>query len=179
MNERKTITAVIMITALAVMVSVAGPAHVGPASAYPPADVTGAVNPDVTQQNLSNTVCAPTDPQRAKGKKTYIQSLRPPTSYTDKLKGLSMQALHLPGPMDAYEEDHLISIENGGHPKDPKNLWPEPWEGPYGAHVKDAVENAVHKELCAGTMSLIDAQTCLASDWVACGRRLSVKSVPQ
>jgi len=29
-----------------------------------------------------------------------------------------------------YEEDHFISLEVGGHPKDPKNLWPEMYELP-------------------------------------------------
>jgi len=32
-----------------------------------------------------------------------------------------------------YEEDHLISLENGGDPKDPKNLWPEPYNTKVGA----------------------------------------------
>jgi len=26
-----------------------------------------------------------------------------------------------------YEEDHLISLENGGNLRDPRNLWPEPY----------------------------------------------------
>jgi hypothetical protein len=29
--------------------------------------------------------------------------------------------------MACYEEDHLISIEDGGDPTDPRNLWPEPY----------------------------------------------------
>src|SRR5216683_2609243 len=29
-----------------------------------------------------------------------------------------------------YEEDHLVSLELGGHPRDPRNLWPERWGTP-------------------------------------------------
>jgi hypothetical protein len=56
-----------------------------------------------------------------------------------------------------YEEDHFISLELGGHPRDPKNLWPEMWgtpgtplteRGPFpshlvGAQTKDHVERAL------------------------------------
>jgi len=78
-----------------------------------------------------------------------------------------------------YQEDHLISLELGGHPRDPKNLWPEMWgtvaqpltsRGPFppelvGAKAKDAVENALHKEVCAGTLTLQAAQAIIATDW--------------
>jgi hypothetical protein len=33
--------------------------------------------------------------------------------------------------MACYEENHLISLEDGGDPMDPRNLWPEP----YNTHV--------------------------------------------
>jgi hypothetical protein len=44
----------------------------------------------------------------------------------------------------AYEEDHLISLEIGGAPSAEANLWPEPYNGPEGARVKDVVENKLH-----------------------------------
>jgi hypothetical protein len=64
-----------------------------------------------------------------------------------------------------YEEDHLISLELGGAPKDPKNLWPEPWNGPYGAHTKDKLENKLHKMVCAGSIALKTAQRLEAKNW--------------
>jgi len=78
-----------------------------------------------------------------------------------------------------YEEDHFISLELGGHPRDPKNLWPEMWgtpatpltsKGPFpphlvGAKSKDAVENALHKEVCAGALTLKEAQNIISTDW--------------
>ncbi|SRR5213594_2269734 len=78
-----------------------------------------------------------------------------------------------------YEEDHFISLELGGNPTDEKNLWPEPWGTPatpltsrdpfppdlVGAKAKDAVENALHKEVCAGTLTLKEAQEIISTDW--------------
>ncbi len=52
------------------------------------------------------------------------------------------------------ELDHLIPRELGGA-DDVQNLWPEPWAD---AHMKDARENALHKAVCAGTISLSAAQ---------------------
>jgi hypothetical protein len=64
----------------------------------------------------------------------------------------------------AYEVDHLISREIGGA-DDVKNLWPQPYTGPWNAHLKDKVENRLHVEVCAGHLSLEDAQTQIKTDW--------------
>ncbi len=55
--------------------------------------------------------------------------------------------------MGCYEEDHLISLENGGHPRDSRNLWPEPYftriDGKVvGARQKDVVENYIRNAIC-------------------------------
>jgi hypothetical protein len=34
-----------------------------------------------------------------------------------------------------------------------------------GAKTKDAVENALHTEVCAGSLTLQAAQTVIATDW--------------
>ena len=59
-----------------------------------------------------------------------------------------------------YEVDHLISLELGGS-NSPKNLWPqkEHGYGNYSAATKDRVENALHARVCAGTMTLAQAQS--------------------
>jgi hypothetical protein len=54
-----------------------------------------------------------------------------------------------------YQEDHLISLELGGHPTDPRNLWPEPY--PRASEV-DSIENELNAKLCSGQMSLEQAQ---------------------
>ena len=48
-----------------------------------------------------------------------------------------------------------------GNPTDPKNLWPEPFQTSIpdgGAHAKDKVENYLHAEVCAGSLTLEQAQ---------------------
>lgn len=119
----------------------------------------GAVNDKITQDNIGRNICK-------KGWST--KSIRPTSSYTTRLKKQQMAEY---GYKDAdtslYEEDHLISLEIGGHPTDPKNLWPQPWDGKYGAHAKDKIENRLHKLVCDGTLTLHQAQHMIATDWVA------------
>ena len=67
---------------------------------------------------------------------------------------------------EACEIDHLISRELGGDDK-PENLWPQPYTQHPGAHEKDWLENKLHKEVCAGTISLADAQKEIKDDWYA------------
>ncbi len=65
-----------------------------------------------------------------------------------------------------YEVDHLISLELGGS-NDIANLWPEPAEPRPGFHEKDKVENYLHQQVCSGAMSLADAQSVIANDWLS------------
>ena len=146
--------------------------RVGPTYIYPNPKLTpGLVNLDITQANIDQTICNP---------QWSTKSIRPPVTYTNDLK--AKQLAH-PNYKDKnpshYEEDHFISLEIGGHPRDPRNLWPEPWGtpaqpltsiGPFPAHLvgaktKDAVENQLHKEVCDGTLTLRQAQGIIATDW--------------
>ena len=108
----------------------------------------GAINPDVTQENIGSTICAA----------GWTKTIRPPAAYTTKLKIQQLRAEGVTGRASDYEEDHLIPLELGGHPTDESNLWPEPWNGPNGAHAKDRVENKLHRKVCNGQISLQDAQ---------------------
>jgi len=49
----------------------------------------------------------------------------------------------------------LISLELGGHPTDPRNLWPEPY--PRASDV-DSIENDLNAKVCSGRLSLEAAQ---------------------
>lgn len=62
------------------------------------------------------------------------------------------------------EIDHLISRELGGA-DDVKNLWPQSYQGPWNAHMKDRVENRLHVEVCKGNITLQDAQHDISTDW--------------
>jgi hypothetical protein len=72
----------------------------------------------------------------------------------------------------AYELDHLISLELGGAPRDPANLWPEASDPRPGFHEKDQAENYLHKQVCSGAMSLRQAQSAIATDWRTVYRQL-------
>ena len=118
----------------------------------------GVVNPAVTQANIHSTICVP----------GYSKSIRPPNSYTRqlKLKQLSGGPYRSNLGPQAFEEDHLISLELGGHPTDPRNLWPQHWSTPLGAREKDRLENYLHTQVCSGHMTLKAAQTAISSNWI-------------
>jgi hypothetical protein len=67
-----------------------------------------------------------------------------------------------------YEVDHLISLELGGS-NDVANLWPQAYGGqPWNALVKDRLERELHRRVCAGLMTLAEAQSEIRTDWTAC-----------
>jgi hypothetical protein len=119
----------------------------------------GALNTSVTQANISTTVC----------KSGWTATIRPTVTYTNKLKETQLKTTYASytkiwgASATGYEEDHLISLQLGGNPSDPKNLWPEPYAG-NGARKKDVVETALKRLVCAGTIKLADAQKAIL-DW--------------
>jgi hypothetical protein len=145
-------------------------AHVGPADIYPdPERTPGAGNPDITQDNIRQTICNP---------RWSTKSVRPEVSYTNHLKVEQIREYAYPdSSVKDYEEDHFIPLELGGNPTDPRNLWPEPYETSIpdgGAHAKDKVENYLHAEVCSGSLTLAQAQQEITEDWY----RVYTTSVP-
>jgi len=67
---------------------------------------------------------------------------------------------------EGCEVDHLISRELGGADAE-DNLWPQPYTQHPGAHEKDWLENTLHKEVCAGKITLPAAQNQIQTDWYA------------
>lgn len=152
------------------------PHRFGPIDIYPNSTITpGVINPDVTQSNIMQTICV----------SGWTATIRPPASYTTalKIKQLAQMGNIKPDQVDGhgkslciegtsntacYEEDHFISLELGGNPTDPNNLWPEPYTASIpngGAKSKDSVENNLRKAVCGGTMTLVQAQTIISTDW--------------
>lgn len=118
----------------------------------------GAANPAVTQANIQQTICV----------SGYTATIRPPASYTTGLKRQQLASGHAyQGDTNTrdYEEDHLISLEVGGSPDSPQNLWPEPYTGSDGAKTKDKIENKLHDLVCSGRLSLAAAQHAIATNW--------------
>jgi hypothetical protein len=142
----------------------------GPSVIYPdPERTPGAVNPDISQDNIRETICNP---------RWSTRFIRPEAGYTNRLK---VEQIAEYGYSDSrvrdYEEDHFIPLELGGNPTDPKNLWPEPFDTSVadgGAHAKDRVENYLHAEVCSGSLTLEQAQHEITEDWY----RVYSESVP-
>jgi hypothetical protein len=118
----------------------------------------GAIDPRITQADIHSTICV----------SGYSASVRPAAAYTTALKIRQLAAgysYHGDPRTGDYEEDHLISLELGGSPTSPKNLWPEPYAAREGARVKDRIENKLHELVCAGELSLRTAQHAIAVNW--------------
>lgn len=71
----------------------------------------GATSPAVTQANLARTICHP----------GYTRTIRPPQSVTGPEKTANIRSYHYTGPRGDAEYDHLVSLELGGDPNDPRN----------------------------------------------------------
>jgi hypothetical protein len=125
------------------------------AFALGPASAVGVVDPTVTQDNIKATICV----------SGYTGTVRPPASWTDKLKVSKVAILQLPGKLSDYELDHRVPIEVGGAPRDPANLWPQPWKGDRNAHMKDRLENAVHRDVCAGRLTLAQGRAIFLGEF--------------
>jgi hypothetical protein len=133
-------------------------AHGAAAPALPnPAFTPGAIDPAVTPQNLQSTVCV----------KGYTAKVRPDKKYTNRMKRQQLRQFNYAdrNPQN-YEQDHLIPLSIGGNPSDPKNLWPQPRAGQWGAEQKNDLEFVVYKMVCNGDISLADAQQRVARNWI-------------
>jgi hypothetical protein len=127
--------------------------HVLPDGAHP-----GVVNPAVTQANIKATIC----------RSGWTATVRPPTSYTDKLRAEATPPGHKPG---EGELDHRLSLEDSGHPSDPANLWWMIYADHYGARVKDVLETKLKREVCAGKITLDEARAALLGNWLVAYER--------
>lgn len=121
-----------------------------------PSCTPGSYNPDVTQSTIGSTICVA----------GWTATVRPPTSYTNPLK---VQGIADYGYKDTtlsdYEEDHLVPLELGGAPRDPKNLWPEPQYGSPTASTKDGVETKLKNAVCGGRITLSSARSAIRNNW--------------
>lgn len=130
-----------------------------PVPLHPP---SGALNDDVTQSNIRQTICV----------SGWTATVRPSTSYTNGLKARLLREQGLPrSDAPKYELDHLIPLALGGHPRKPENLWLQSWTGEWNAHVKDRLEVKLKTMVCKGQISLQRARHAIATDWVAAFKR--------
>jgi hypothetical protein len=93
------------------------------------------VNPDVTPENIDETICV----------KGYSSSIRPPLDT-----------------IGDYILDHRINIAIGGSPTSLHNLQ---LEDRFESFEKDRAENRAHSLVCTHRLSLREAQAIMYSDW--------------
>ena len=138
--------ALVLAAAALLVLAIAVPLHHGTASSAAVLPrVPGVLNPDVTQETIGSTICV----------HGWTATVRPPVEYTNDLKVKQMPEYGETGSPSDYQEDHLISLELGGDPADPRNLWPEPY--PRAADV-DRIENELNAKVCSGKLSLREGQ---------------------
>lgn len=204
--KARMVSAIFLVSAVMILAhSVQGQSHRDdPTNIYPDSARTpGAANPEITQANIKDNIC---------NRHWSTRLVRPPSRYTSSLKRRQLRQFgdtvhqtraQLIDPatgkvnatrraaksdnMACYEEDHLVSLENGGNPTNPKNLWPEPYNTRVGgtimgARQKDVVEGFIHDEICYDIpgskknsyiratipITLKRGQAILARDWYAC-----------
>lgn len=112
----------------------------------------GALNPDVTQDTIHKTICAP----------GWVDTVQPPTSYTSALKIQQMRNFNETGSPLNYKEDHLVPLSLGGAPMDVTNLFPQPTAK---TTEKEDLEEQLHQAVCSGQLTLADAQAKIRHDW--------------
>ena len=125
--------------------------------------VSGALNSDVTQASIGTTICSP----------GWTKTVRPSGSFTTPIKRRLLSSQELPGYLADYELDHLVSLALGGAPRDLANLWMQPYEHKgarfapdgRGSESKDTVESTLNRDVCAGRLTLAEAQRRIAADW--------------
>jgi len=112
--------------------------------------VPGALNPDVTQANVHETVC----------RIGWTHTIRPPVTWSQPLKHqlAAAQGIRV---QDA-ELDHLIPLNLGGAPRDPANLWLQRWDE---ARAKDDDELELYHAVCSGRITLEQAQRRILDKW--------------
>ena len=116
----------------------------------------GATNPEVTQNNIDQTICV----------SGWTSSVRPNETYTEDLKERQIYYYNYTDKyLSDYEEDHLVPLEVGGSPASPYNLWPEPHYGNFTSYMKDSLENYANAQVCDGKVPLTVAQSWFMTNW--------------
>lgn len=112
----------------------------------------GAIDPAITQANLTTTIC----------KTGWRDNAYPAVAVDNQMRIDSARSYGLPPDYEG-EYDHLVSRMLGGSSEDARNRWPQPEAKP---NPKDRIEIALHESVCANMITLATAQQALATDWV-------------
>jgi len=135
--------------------------HAGPPAAYPNSTLTPG---DVLVGVTAAQVCTP----------GYATGVRDVTTAE---KAVVYSRYGVSPVFGEHEVDHFIPLELGGS-NVVTNLWPEPYVPVPGAHEKDRAEYYLHYQVCAGTMTLQQAQDAIRTDWYAVYLQIPSRTAP-
>jgi hypothetical protein len=130
-----------------------------------PGCTPGAIDPAVTQANISSTIC----------KKGWTATVRAPEDQTRAFKKISLAAYG-----QSYsrltELDHFLPLELGGS-NSVSNLWPEPNDATATSvnNPKDGVEDSLNHAVCRHQVTLKAAQYAMATNWTTAKQVLGLK----
>lgn len=126
------------------------------------ANAAGAIALQVTQKNISSTICV----------SGYTKTVRPSVNYTNRIKKSMLSTAGIEAAASSrFELDHIIPLALGGHPSALANFQLQPWEGGSGARRKDVLEVKLQCLVCEGKISLEEAQREIAGDWLVASRK--------
>lgn len=116
------------------------------------------INARVAEKTIKETICV----------HGWTKSIRPPVSYTNEIKREMMAEIGVPAEAEAeIKLDHIIPLALGGSPDSKLNLMLQPDDE---AKDKDRVEVCLARMVCAGKVSLVDAQKAIWQNWRTAGR---------
>jgi hypothetical protein len=125
----------------------------------------GATDPAVTQATIHTTICVD----------GYTKTVRSVTE-AERQEVARRYGVPVADLKSRVEVDHFESLEIGGS-NDLANLWPQYYrvagDPPeyLGAREKDVVETSLHRAVCAGKMTLAEAQEAIRS-WPSAYRKI-------
>jgi len=110
----------------------------------------------VTQQSVADTICRP----------GYADAVSPPldTVMAHKDRLLAARGIDPDDGAD-YALDRRVPVLLGGSPDAPENFDLLPWAGHAGERRKELLAARLKRCVCAGRMSLADAQSAIVGNW--------------
>jgi hypothetical protein len=123
-----------------------------PLSSDGASNLTGMIDPRVTQNNIQTNIC----------RRGWTRTVRPSREVIDAIKRNLVADMRV-NPRD-YELDHIVPLDLGGAPLDLRNLMLRPRAGACNAHQKATLERQLSIMVCAGDVTLNGAQREIATD---------------
>lgn len=119
-------------------------------------------NAHVSQATIAQTICQP----------GYTRAVRPPTNFTNSVKQALLKRAGYPeSEVYKYKLDYVVPVALGGHPRKLENFELIRREGPNSTKRKNGIEEKLQCLVCAGELSLADAQREAMTDWQAAYQR--------